>query len=85
MTNEQVVQYWLGGRPASSTNGGQLHTDGRRLYSYQLLIASRHDGAVVIEVPFTSSTTSKHIGLAMKMAEAAGMSVRRSRLEGTAA
>jgi len=83
MTNTDVIRCWITGRPANTTGGGQLHTDGHRLFSYQLLIATRSDdGTVAVEVPYTSSTTARHISMAMRAATNAGLRVQRSRLRG---
>jgi len=65
-TNEEVVRAWYHGREAQGLN---IHTDGRDLYSYRLLIGS---GCIVLDYTspdnYVSQTTSCHVGLARRMA-----------------
>ena len=73
MTNEQVINAWLKGNAAKA---GNLSTDGRKLYSYQLCIghveACELNGRPIRRVRdytsgglgFISQTTSRHVGLA---------------------
>ena len=68
----EVVQAWSTGRVAS---GGNLMTDGRKLYSYALCIGTTVDGSKVVydytakgELGFVSQTTSQHVGLAKRYA-----------------
>ena len=72
MKNEDVVRAWVDGRVAS---GGNLMTDGRKLYSYALCIGTTVDGSKVVydytakgELGFVSQTTSQHVGLAKRYA-----------------
>jgi len=72
MKNLEVVQAWSTGRVAS---GGNLMTDGRKLYSYALCIGTTVDGSKVVydytakgELGFVSQTTSQHVGLAKRYA-----------------
>jgi hypothetical protein len=65
MKNKDVVRSWFRGDEASSTN---MHTDGKDLFSYQLLIGSFVEGEAVI-MDYTkensvSHTTSRHVNLA---------------------
>jgi hypothetical protein len=72
--NEQVVNDWTYGE--SARNGRRsLHTDGSNLYSYNLLIrfTSENGNKVVLEhrAPhFVSQTTSCHVGIAARYADA---------------
>ena len=74
MRNEDVVKAWLYGRRAAT---GNMSTDGSNLYSYNLLIGQHlHHGTVVINHTagggsFYSQTTSKHVGLAWRLANGA--------------
>jgi hypothetical protein len=72
VNNEQVVENWIWNLPAHSHNGN-LHTDGKDLYSYSLKIgytdmwqkfALNYAGN-----NFVSMTTSKHVGLAKRYAD----------------
>lgn len=71
MNNRQVVRRWLNGEPGRSGNGN-LHTDGKKLYSYKLIIGET-DGVEKIvhhyhrggDCGFISQTTSCHVGLAL--------------------
>ena len=72
MKNADVVRAWVDGRVAS---GGNLMTDGRKLYSYALCIGTTVDGSKVVydytakgELGFVSQTTSQHVGLAKRYA-----------------
>lgn len=71
MTNEQVIDAWISGRGASSSNGN-MSTNGVDLYSYNLKIASRKDHQFRIwdytaSGSYYSQTTSCHVGLALRM------------------
>ena len=67
MRNYEVVAAWLAGKPAKTKS---LSTDGSRLWSYKLVIATKVRGRPVVfnhtssEGRFVSVTTSKHVGLA---------------------
>ncbi len=70
MKNEDVVRAWVDGRVAS---GGNLMTDGRKLYSYALCIGTTEDGYKEVRdytakgaYGFRSQTTSQHVGLAKR-------------------
>ena len=72
MRNEEVVDAWVNGRVAA---GGNLLTDGQKLYSYSLCIGhtSPSSGRKVVrdytargEYGFRSMTTSQHVGLAKR-------------------
>ena len=72
MTNQQVVNAWWWGREGKS---GHMRTDGRNLWSYNLLIGKvTEEGRIVLdyttggEMGFVSMTTSKHVGLAKRIA-----------------
>ena len=72
MRNEEVVQAWSTGRVAA---GGNLLTDGQKLYSYRLCIGTTVDGSKVVhdytakgDLGFVSMTTSQHVGLAKRYA-----------------
>jgi len=71
MTNQQVLDAWLAGREAQSNN---LQTNGRELYSYDLVIARygwSDDQPIVYNYRskggghFMSNTTSKHVTTAI--------------------
>ena len=72
--NVQVVNAWANSE--SARNGRHsLHTDGSNLYSYNLLIGftSENGNKVVLEhrAPhFVSQTTSCHVGIAARYADA---------------
>ena len=72
--NEQVVDAWTNSE--SARNGRHsLHTDGSNLYSYNLLIGftSENGNKVALEhrAPhFVSQTTSCHVGIAARYADA---------------
>ena len=65
-TNEQVINSFLNGRPASGLN---LSTDGTSLYSYRLEIARHYGGKPMVwdytatGGAYQSMTTSQHVGL----------------------
>ena len=65
-TNEQVINSFLNGRPASGLN---LSTNGTSLYSYRLEIARHYGGKPMVwdytatGGAFQSMTTSQHVGL----------------------
>lgn len=70
--NDSVVSAFASGRPARA---GALRTDGRSLYSYDLKIAEKTLGGVVVSDYtsggglFVSQTTSRHVGLARRVAD----------------
>ena len=71
MKNADVVRAWVDGRVAS---GGNLMTDGRKLYSYALCIGTTEDGYKEVRdytargaYGFRSQTTSQHVGLAKRL------------------
>jgi hypothetical protein len=72
--NEQVVNAWANSE--SARNGRHsLHTDGKNLYSYNLLIGftSENGNKVALEhrsPHFVSQTTSCHVGIAVTYADA---------------
>ena len=69
MKNREVASAWWNGRSASTKH---LRTDGRTLWSYNLMIATVENGnRVVYDYTskggnFQSVTTSKHVGLAAR-------------------
>ena len=76
MRNEQVVIAWLNGHRGAA---GNLSTDGKSLYSYNLCIGHTgghaHYPVKVVrdytssgEFGFVSMTTSHHVGLAKRLA-----------------
>ena len=71
MRNSQVIRHFAAGRRAAA---GNLQTDGRSLWSYNLKIAQRTDEGIVVgdfTAPggdFHSMTTSKHVGMAKREA-----------------
>ena len=78
MRNEEVVQAWSTGRVAA---GGNLLTDGRKLYSYRLCIGHTEaceltgrpqkivrDYTAKGDMGFVSMTTSHHVSLAKRYA-----------------
>jgi hypothetical protein len=71
MRNSQVVHHFVAGRRAAA---GNLHTDGRSLWSYDLKIAHRTPEGVVVGDftagggDFHSMTTSKHVGMVKREA-----------------
>ena len=71
MRNQDVIRSFGWGKRAAA---GNLHTDGRSLWSYDLKIAQRTPEGVVVgdfTAPggdFYSVTTSKHVGMAKREA-----------------
>jgi hypothetical protein len=71
MRNKDVIRSFAWGNPAAA---GNLHTDGRSLWSYDLKIAQRTSEGVVVgdfTSPgggFHSMTTSKHVSMAKREA-----------------
>ena len=71
MRNQDVIRSFAWGKRAAA---GNLHTDGRSLWSYDLKIAQRTPEGVVVgdfTAPggdFYSVTTSKHVGMAKREA-----------------
>jgi hypothetical protein len=68
MTNQQVVNSWLGGKPA---NSGNMHTNGKDLFSYALRIGKTRKGEKIL-LDYrgkVSVTTSCHCGLAVAGAD----------------
>ena len=67
MTNRQVVESWKNGKKGKSSNGN-LRTDGKNLFSYQMLIGTTYKGKKislnVMSPNFYSITTSQHCSLA---------------------
>jgi len=75
MKNRSVTDAWVLGNSASTRH---LSTDGRNLWSYNLLIAVRDAyGMSVYDYTrsgrFISMTTSKHVGLALRSAGKANL------------
>ena len=81
VTTRDVPQYWRDGI-AACNNGSQFWTDGRKLYSYQLMIGDtvtlqemRKEMKVLRDYSakgrhgFKSATTSKHVGYARRVAD----------------
>ena len=72
MRNDAVVRAFSRGERAAA---GNLSTDGRSLYSYDLKIGERTLGGIVVANftspggRFVSMTTSKHVGLAKRVAD----------------
>jgi len=72
MRNDAVVRAFSRGQRGAA---GALHTDGRSLYSYDLKIAEKTLGGIVVADftspggHFVSMTTSKHVGLAKRVAD----------------
>ena len=70
-TNKEVIRAFVIGHRAAA---GNLHTDGRSLWSYNLKIAQHTPEGVVVgdfTSPgggFHSVTTSKHVGMAKREA-----------------
>ena len=73
MRNAQVVESWIGGKKAKSGNG-RLHTDGSKLFSYDLCIGERQSDKIVIYnyrgeprgKCQVTLTTDRHVGIALK-------------------
>ena len=74
MTNEMVIKYWNAGR---SGKAGSLSTDGVKLYSYNLMIGDNSGGTIYDHTAgggsFYSQTTSKHVGLAVRLSPFANL------------
>ncbi len=73
MKNEDVAYAWAHGRKASAAN---LSTDGRNLYSYNLLIGYTNGVGDSVARDYTASgggfysvTTSTHVGHAKRYAD----------------
>lgn len=72
MRNDKVVSLFSRGQRGAA---GALRTDGRSLYSYDLKIAEKTLAGVVVADftspggQFVSQTTSKHVGLAKRVAD----------------
>ena len=72
MRNDKVVRLFSRGQRARA---GALRTDGRSLWSYDLKIAEKTLGGVVVADftspggHFVSQTTSKHVNLAKRVAD----------------
>lgn len=72
MRNDAVVSAFSRGQ---SGHAGALRTDGRCLYSYDLKIAEKTLGGIAVADytagggRFVSQTTSKHVGLAKRVAD----------------
>jgi len=73
VANRHVIAAWKNGEKAVSGRKC-LHTDGIRLYSYRLLIGINVNGTLHVgdfTAPsggFHSMTTSKHVGMARRVA-----------------
>ncbi len=69
--NRSVGRAWANGQSAESHNGN-LHTDGKNLYSYRMLIGvtlkdgSRRVLGVRGKGHSYSATTSQHVGIALR-------------------
>ena len=68
MTNQNVIKAWAAGQTGS---GGNLLTDGVKLYSYNLLIGTG-SGATIFDHTagggsYYSQTTSCHVSLAKRL------------------
>ena len=73
--NHVVVSSWKADKPAVN-HKGTLHTDGKRLWSYELQIGDTIDGVKVLRDhtargrwDYHSQTTSCHVGEARKVAD----------------
>jgi len=72
MRNDAVVRAFSRGQRGAA---GALRTDGRALYSYDLKIAEKTPGGVVVADftspggHFVSQTTSTHVNLAKRVAD----------------
>ena len=70
-TNKEVIRAFAWGKRAAA---GNLYTDGRSLWSYNLKIAQRTPEGIVVGNftspggQFHSMTTSKHVGMAKREA-----------------
>tara|TARA_Y100000114_G_scaffold156669_1_gene184697 strand:- start:1673 stop:1924 length:252 start_codon:yes stop_codon:yes gene_type:complete len=67
--NEEVAERWAMGKPAVS-HTGNLRTDGKKIFSYELQIGDTSDGKKIVRdytargsYGFRSQTTSCHVGL----------------------
>ena len=73
LDNDAVISTWLGSREGRS-HTGNLTTDGKKLYSYALVIGDTLAGEkIVLDYTasvgqFQSMTTSQHVGLAKRQA-----------------
>lgn len=70
MKNRDVVISWLNGKRAGCNS---LRSDGTALYSYDQKIAERSPYSILVydytaSGKFISVTTSKHVGLALRVA-----------------
>ena len=71
LDNTEVITAWLRGQRGSS-HTGNLSTDGKRLYSYALVIGDTLAGEkIALDYTasvgqFQSQTTSQHVGLAKR-------------------
>ena len=70
MKNRDVVMSWLNGNQAQT---GNLRSDGTHLWSYDQKIAERDSYSIRVydytaSGSFISVTTSKHVGLALRLA-----------------
>ncbi len=70
MSNLSVARSWMRGESAKTRH---LSTDGRSLWSYNLLIAKRDAYGIQVydytaSGQFVSMTTSKHVGIALRTA-----------------
>jgi hypothetical protein len=75
--NNMVPDFWSAGNPASN-HGGCFWTDGKKLYSYDLMIGDTcaETGAKILRDhtskgrwPYHSQTTSVHVGKARVFAD----------------
>ena len=68
MTNQNVIKSWLSGQAAG---GGNIFTDGVKLYSYSLLIGTGSGTTIFDHTAgggsFYSQTTSHHVSLAKRL------------------
>ena len=79
MTNQEVTQNWINGKIGESLH---MSTDGKSIFSYQMKIGETHiikEGGFLtkkkiglnVQSPFFySKTTSKHVGLVKRYADA---------------
>ena len=77
MVNEQVISNWKHDKPARN-HKGTLRTDGKSLWSYELLIGNTcSETGLKVASNYTargkrgyySQTTSCHVGLAIRVAD----------------
>ncbi len=73
VTNKEVAANWIKGEPAES---GHMNTNGRKLFSYNLLIGETIKGERIVHdyrsgtaLGFISKTTSQHVSLAITALE----------------